>query len=269
MFEAKSPGTTWTKPLSRFIDQVDTPKVYGVTGNVPVLDSTGRRLTWVVPSDAGLDHNPVTIGTGGFSTKLSVTEAQVLTIASIAHDELTDIGVNDHHSQVHVLAGEDHTASGLTIGHVVRATGATTFAWAPLQPETLSVSSINAAAASHTHAITTSSSPLETAAILATTAAGHLTLMSAEIVLLTVDTLTVTAIDGLGTINESWTINANATEGIDTHLIFEHAGGQAYIQWNGNLLTTSVAFKPVDVGINRISDAEPEAPFAGMVWLDP
>ena len=33
----------------------------------------------------------------------------------------------------HALVGAKHTASGLTIGHVVRATGATAFAWAQLQ----------------------------------------------------------------------------------------------------------------------------------------
>lgn len=33
----------------------------------------------------------------------------------------------------HALAGADHTASGLTTGHTLRATGATTFAWAQLQ----------------------------------------------------------------------------------------------------------------------------------------
>ena len=40
--------------------------------------------------------------------------------------------VNAHHNQVHTLAGGDHTASGLTVGHVLRANGATTFAWAQL-----------------------------------------------------------------------------------------------------------------------------------------
>jgi len=38
-----------------------------------------------------------------------------------------------HHNQIHALAGSDHTASGLTAGYVIRASGATTFAWAQLQ----------------------------------------------------------------------------------------------------------------------------------------
>jgi len=35
--------------------------------------------------------------------------------------------------EAHVMTGPFHTADGLTIGHVIRATGATTFAWAQLQ----------------------------------------------------------------------------------------------------------------------------------------
>lgn len=37
-----------------------------------------------------------------------------------------------HHDQAHALVGGDHTASGLTAGHVVRANGATAFAFAQL-----------------------------------------------------------------------------------------------------------------------------------------
>ena len=40
---------------------------------------------------------------------------------------------NAHHAQQHTLVGSDHTASGLTIGHVLRASGATTFVFAQLQ----------------------------------------------------------------------------------------------------------------------------------------
>jgi hypothetical protein len=47
----------------------------------------------------------------------------------VAHSELTGIGANDHHNQQHALVGADHTASGLTTGHVLTATGATTFAF--------------------------------------------------------------------------------------------------------------------------------------------
>lgn len=49
-----------------------------------------------------------------------------------SHDDLDDVSPDDHHAQAHALVGGDHSASGLTTGHVVRASGATTFAWAQL-----------------------------------------------------------------------------------------------------------------------------------------
>lgn len=50
----------------------------------------------------------------------------------LSHDSLADVSENDHHNRYHVLAGSDHSASGLTIGHVIRATGASSFAWQQL-----------------------------------------------------------------------------------------------------------------------------------------
>ena len=46
-----------------------------------------------------------------------------------AHGDLTGVTSDQHHAQVHTLDGADHTVSGLTTGHVLRATGATTFAF--------------------------------------------------------------------------------------------------------------------------------------------
>ncbi|MGH7432352.1 MAG: hypothetical protein ACREJL_01225, partial [Candidatus Methylomirabilales bacterium] len=48
------------------------------------------------------------------------------------HGGLTGVTADQHHAQTHVLAGADHTASGLIVGQVLRASGATTFAWASL-----------------------------------------------------------------------------------------------------------------------------------------
>jgi len=42
------------------------------------------------------------------------------------------ISYNSLSNRGHSLSGGDHTASGLTIGHVIKATGATTFAWGQL-----------------------------------------------------------------------------------------------------------------------------------------
>ncbi len=43
------------------------------------------------------------------------------------------VDANAHHAQQHTLVGTDHTATGLSEGKVVRASGATTYAWAQLQ----------------------------------------------------------------------------------------------------------------------------------------
>lgn len=58
------------------------------------------------------------------------------------HNDLAGRGPNDHHNQVHVLAtkdglGPDHTISGASVGHVLRASGATTAQFAELQHDDL------------------------------------------------------------------------------------------------------------------------------------
>ena len=47
-----------------------------------------------------------------------------------AHADLASVTANQHHNQAHVIDGADHTASGLTTGDVLTATGATTFGFA-------------------------------------------------------------------------------------------------------------------------------------------
>jgi len=50
-----------------------------------------------------------------------------------AHSAITGQGEDDHHNRLHALDSvTDHSASGLTAGEVLRATGATTFAWSQL-----------------------------------------------------------------------------------------------------------------------------------------
>jgi hypothetical protein len=53
-------------------------------------------------------------------------------VGGAAHADLGSIGVNDHHNRAHVLTDGDHTEAGLTPGHVLTASGATTFGWAAL-----------------------------------------------------------------------------------------------------------------------------------------
>lgn len=92
--------------------------------------------------------------------KITSTDASVvITVANDGADEDLDLSVavyvaaeiathtalpNAHHNQSHVLAtasglGADHTVSGLTAGHVLRATGATTAAFGALQATDLAV----------------------------------------------------------------------------------------------------------------------------------
>jgi hypothetical protein len=55
--------------------------------------------------------------------------------ASVTHASLAGVTANQHHAQAHVLNGADHTVSGLTTGHVLQATGATTFGFAALSTQ--------------------------------------------------------------------------------------------------------------------------------------
>lgn len=48
---------------------------------------------------------------------------------TVDHADLSNVTANQHHNQAHDIEGADHTATGLTIGHVLRATGATSFAF--------------------------------------------------------------------------------------------------------------------------------------------
>jgi hypothetical protein len=68
---------------------------------------------------------------------------------SAAHSDLTGIGANDHHSQAHALTGGDHTVSGVTPGHFLKALTADTFGFAA---HGLTYSDVGAAPLSHTQA---------------------------------------------------------------------------------------------------------------------
>lgn len=48
----------------------------------------------------------------------------------LSHDDgLSDVSADDHHAQTHGLASAYHTVAGLTTGHFIKATGATSFAF--------------------------------------------------------------------------------------------------------------------------------------------
>jgi hypothetical protein len=114
-----------TAPLAGGGDlSADRTLSLGYTANLKVtggsLDTAQGLQTSSSPQFAGL-----TVGTLGGVLKAT---AGVLA-GSAVHADLGGIGANDHHNQQHVLAGADHTASGLTTGNALLATGATTFAW--------------------------------------------------------------------------------------------------------------------------------------------
>ncbi len=71
-----------------------------------------------------------------------------------------------------------------------------------------------------------------------------------------------------GTNSDSFTINLDGTD-VDAALIINRTtGGSMQLTWNGVLAQLNQPFKPVDLGINRISASEPSPTFSGMVWLD-
>ena len=69
---------------------------------------------------------------------LDLSAASLADITTRPHSALSGIGANDHHNQAHVLAtnaalGADHTISGATSGHVLRASSATAAAFSAIQ----------------------------------------------------------------------------------------------------------------------------------------
>lgn len=117
---------TWTPSAHTHVkaDITDTPWAWA-----DVL-KTGSNLTDLATRQhAGLtnvtsdQHHPQSHTLASHSTK--------------PHSALTDVLENQHHNKVHALTGSYHTASGLTIGWVIKATGATTFAWGQLPHDKL------------------------------------------------------------------------------------------------------------------------------------
>jgi hypothetical protein len=95
------------------------------------------------------------IGATGF-TSAQHAHAGASSGGQIAHSSLTSVGANDHHAQAHVLAtstalGADHTISGATAGHVLRASSATAAAFAQLAHTDLSGIGTNTHAQIDTH----------------------------------------------------------------------------------------------------------------------
>lgn len=96
------------------------PSTFKINGTAVSAGVTGPNLDTLVAgasSDAQSLHTHDNLSSSGHSH---------------AHSEITSVGVNDHHNQSHAIDGGDHTASGLTAGHVLTASGASAFGFAAL-----------------------------------------------------------------------------------------------------------------------------------------
>jgi len=143
----------------------------------------------------GAQHNASGLTIGNV---VRATGATTFAWAQLQHTDLGGVGADQHHAQSHILAntsglGVDHTTSGLTVGQVLRATGATTAAFQALQATDLAVHSITGAQHTGTGAafdvigftavnvlgiLTPSSAPAATEALLKTNTSGGLTLVN-------------------------------------------------------------------------------------------
>jgi len=129
----------------------DSDKGLDVTSGIAEVDIDEVTLDFSTGT-IGVTGVPAQFEIGGSAVSANVTQANVDTLVAgvasdadalhthdglsgsghtHAHSDTTGQGTDDHHNQSHVLdGGGDHTVSGLTTGHVLTATGATTFAFA-------------------------------------------------------------------------------------------------------------------------------------------
>lgn len=121
----------------------------------------------VLATTSGLGTDHTTSGlTVGYVLRAS--GATTAAFAQLSHADLASVTSDQHHAQSHVLAdtaglGSTHTTSGLTTGYVLRASGATTAAFAQLQHSDLGgVSSDQHHAQNHVLATNTALGPTHT-----------------------------------------------------------------------------------------------------------
>lgn len=114
-----------------------------------VLDpDTANEEVVLVGAKSGTTFSSLTrgfAGTSASSHNASIDVQHVITGTDVAliwshdhsgdytavdHGNLVGVGVDDHHARDHSLTGATHTASGLTAGHALVATGTTTFGFA-------------------------------------------------------------------------------------------------------------------------------------------
>ena len=117
---------------------------HGSIGGVSANQHHNQQHLFMNGSGLGPDHTVSGLTEGTF---LRASSATTLAFGGIAHSELQAVTANQHHNQAHVLAtntalGADHTISGATAGHVLRASSATAAAFAQLALSDLSGAAI-------------------------------------------------------------------------------------------------------------------------------
>lgn len=112
----------------------------------PAAGDLSLALKAASVADSKLTSNYSGVGSCTNQFVRGVNDDAAPTCESIADADLPSTNALDSelHAQSHVLAGSDHTASGLTTGNVVRATGPTAFAWQQLGFSDLSGSATKA-----------------------------------------------------------------------------------------------------------------------------
>lgn len=98
---------------------------FGSTGEAIVSDGAGGAQ-WGNPS-AVVAHADTTGRTTDDHHAQSHAHNGSDGSGTVAHSSLTGVSSDDHHPKVHPFTGADHSASGLTVGHFLRATGTTSF----------------------------------------------------------------------------------------------------------------------------------------------
>jgi hypothetical protein len=116
------PSLTADKPIYADADKTLQSVTVGtsLSFSAPTLNTIQGIRTADSPTFAGLTLT-------GLSGVLKATAGVVA--GGGAHSDLASVTANQHHNQAHAIDGADHTATGLTAGYVLTATGATTFAF--------------------------------------------------------------------------------------------------------------------------------------------
>jgi hypothetical protein len=111
--------------------QIDANSAANTT--VTIANSGAGAADLAVDRNISLGGTVDGVDVAAFYTAYGAHNHSLASLATKPHSALTNVGADDHHAQQHGITSADHTASGLTAGHVLRASAATAFAFAQLQ----------------------------------------------------------------------------------------------------------------------------------------